>query len=72
MKTMFAVLFVSLALFSGAVNAAEKKSIPVSDCGAMWKTHKASAEYVDPGKGKRSEAWNTFRKEKCSKDRAGD
>jgi hypothetical protein len=47
----------------------EKKSIPVAECGQMWKAHKASATYVDPGKGKRSEAWNTYRRENCSKDR---
>jgi len=67
----FALALVSFVLITGNAFAQEKKSIPVAECGAMWKTHKASADYVDPGKGKRSEAWNTFRKEKCSKDRQG-
>jgi len=64
-----AIIAAAFVVFAGSANAQEKKSIPVSECGAMWKTHKASATYVDPGKGKRSEAWNTYRKEHCSKDR---
>jgi hypothetical protein len=68
MKALYVALIASFAL-TGSALAQEKKSIPVAECGAMWKTHKASASYVDPGKGKRSEAWNTYRKEHCSKDR---
>jgi len=67
-KTMFAIVLASFVLTVPAF-AQEKKSIPVAECGQMWKAHKATADYNDPGKGKRSEAWNTFRKEKCSKDR---
>ena len=73
-ETTMKALFTAFAMLAmlGSVNAAEeKKSIPVAECGAMWKTHKASAEYVDPGKGKRSEAWNEFRRVKCSKAREG-
>lgn len=71
-KTMFAMALASFVLTCSQAPAIaqEKKAIPVGECGAMWKTHKASAGYVDPGKGKRSEAWYTFRKDRCSKDRA--
>ena len=68
MRKMFAIVIASFVLTVPAF-AQEKKSIPVAECGQMWKTHKASASYVDPGKGKRSEAWNTYRRENCSKDR---
>lgn len=70
---MFKLAMVALFVLSVpfVAQAQEKKAIPVAECGQMWKTHKASAEYTDPGKYKRSEAWNTFRKEKCSKDRQG-
>jgi hypothetical protein len=70
MKRVLIVTAFVLASFTA--NAQEgKKAIDVSTCGQMWRTHKASSDYVDPGKGKRSEAWNVFRKEKCSKDRVG-
>jgi hypothetical protein len=70
---MLKYAMVALFVLSGSVAAfaQEKKAIPVAECGQMWKAHKASSEYTDPGKYKRSEAWNTFRKEKCSKDRQG-
>jgi hypothetical protein len=70
MKRLLITAAVVLA-FTGNAFAQEKKAIPVAECGQMWKAHKASTEYTDPGKYKRSEAWNTFRKEKCSKDRQG-
>jgi hypothetical protein len=41
-----------------------KSSVAV--CGERWKAHKAKPGYVDPGKGKRSEAWNEFRKSDCA------
>ena len=66
--TALAIALVGNA-FAQEAPKVEKKSIPVAECGQMWKAHKASATYVDPGKGKRSEAWNTYRREHCSKDR---
>ena len=59
---------IALVLSITSANAAQK-AIDVGTCGEMWRAHKASPGYVDPGKYKRSEAWNMFRKEKCSKDR---
>lgn len=47
----------------------EKKSIDAATCGQMWKAHKATAGYVDPGKGERMKAWYDYRKANCSKDR---
>jgi hypothetical protein len=61
-----ALIFGALAITS--VDAADK-AIVVGECATLWRTHKASADYVDPGKGARMEAWATFRKTKCGKDR---
>lgn len=68
MKSLITAIVLSLSLLSPAF-AAEKKSIDVGTCGEMWRTHKASPGYVDPGKGKRMEAWLEFRRAKCSKSR---
>ena len=71
MNKLFAVAIALVSFVSFAHAAEEKKSIPVQECSTMWKTHKASAGYVDPGKGNRMQAWNEFRKAKCSKSREG-
>jgi len=59
---LFAVLAVS------SVRAAEK-AIAMGECSTLWRTYKASPEYVDPGKGNRSAAWQSFYKQRCGKDR---
>ena len=56
------------AFFAGHA-VAEQKALPVGECSTMWKAHKASAGYSDPGKGNRMQAWLEFRKAKCSKTR---
>lgn len=60
---------VALMALSGTAFAEPKKAIDVGTCATMWKEHKASAGYVDPGKGKRMDAWIEFRRTKCSKNR---
>lgn len=66
-------VMIALALLASMVSAhAEpKKAIDVGTCGTMWKEHKASSDYKDPGKGNRMAAWIEFRKAKCSKTREG-
>jgi hypothetical protein len=61
--------FALFATLTTTAFAAEKKSLDVSKCSEMWKEHKASAGYVDPGKGNRLAAWVEFRKAKCGKER---
>lgn len=65
------ILIIAAILMNSVVmgHAAEKKAIDVGTCGEMWRTHKASPQYTDPGKGKRMEAWLEFRRAKCSKNR---
>jgi len=67
------LIIVAALLVSGIVsaNAEAKKAIDVGTCGTMWKEHKASADYKDPGKGQRMAAWVEFRRAKCSKTREG-
>jgi opacity protein-like surface antigen len=63
---------IAAALFALIANSAvaAEKAVPVAECGQMWKAHKASEGYADPGKGKRMDAWNDFRRTKCGKDRS--
>jgi hypothetical protein len=68
-KIMIACAFVLAGIVSAS--AQEKKSIDVATCSQMWKDHKASADYKDPGKGQRMQAWIDFRRAKCSKTREG-
>jgi len=70
-KLLTVVAFVAFAVLTGSANAQEKKAIDVSTCSQMWKDHKASADYKDPGKGQRMQAWIDFRRAKCSKTREG-
>ena len=56
-----------LTLSMGIANAQSTTGTGPGTCSAMWKDHKASADYKDPGKGNRMAAWNEFRKAKCGK-----
>lgn len=71
MRKIVMVAMFALAFGGSAFAAEEKKSLPIQECSTMWKAHKASAGYTDPGKGNRMAAWNEFRKAKCSKSREG-
>jgi hypothetical protein len=71
MTKLLTVACVAFAMLTGTAFAEEKKSLPIQECSTMWKAHKASPGYTDPGKGNRMAAWNEFRKAKCSKTREG-